>query len=46
MLSAGSTYSGGLQNPRILANPDLKPLRTTTLELGTEMRFFQKPFGL
>jgi TonB-linked SusC/RagA family outer membrane protein len=44
-VSAGSTYSGGLQNPRILSNPDLKPLRTTTLELGTEMRFFKNRLG-
>jgi hypothetical protein len=29
-----------------LANPDLKPLRTTTLELGAEMRFFGKPFRI
>jgi hypothetical protein len=30
-VTAGGTYNGGLQNPRTLANPDLKPLRTTTL---------------
>jgi TonB-linked SusC/RagA family outer membrane protein len=44
-VTAGSTYSGGLQNPRVLANPDLKPLRTTTLELGAEMRFFKSRLG-
>jgi TonB-linked SusC/RagA family outer membrane protein len=44
-VTAGSTYSGGLQNPRTLANPDLKPLRTTTLELGAEMRFFKNRLG-
>jgi TonB-linked SusC/RagA family outer membrane protein len=44
-ISAGSTYAGGLQNPRILANPDLKPLRTTTLELGAEMKFFKSRLG-
>lgn len=43
--TAGSTYNGGLQNPRTLANPDLKPLRTTTLEVGTEMRFFGNRLG-
>ncbi|MBB5395048.1 hypothetical protein [Mucilaginibacter sp. AK015] len=44
-VSAGSTYAGGLQNPSRLANPDLQPLRTTTLELGTEMRFFHNRLG-
>ncbi|RFZ84172.1 SusC/RagA family TonB-linked outer membrane protein [Mucilaginibacter terrenus] len=44
-VTAGSTYAGGLQNPRTLANPDLQPLRTTTLELGTEMRFFGNRLG-
>jgi TonB-linked SusC/RagA family outer membrane protein len=43
--TAGSTYSGGLQNPRTLANPDLQPLRTTTIEVGTEMRFFKNRLG-
>ncbi|MES2375484.1 MAG: SusC/RagA family TonB-linked outer membrane protein [Bacteroidota bacterium] len=44
-VTAGSAYSGGLQNPKTLSNPDLKPLRTTTLELGAEMRFFQSRLG-
>ena len=44
-VSAGSTYAGGLQNPRTLANPDLKPLRTTTLELGAEMRLLNSRIG-
>jgi TonB-linked SusC/RagA family outer membrane protein len=44
-VSAGSTYAGGLQNPRTLANPDLKPLRTTTLELGAEMRLLDSRIG-
>jgi TonB-linked SusC/RagA family outer membrane protein len=44
-VTAGSTYAGGLQNPRALSNPDLKPLRTTTLELGAEMRFFKSRLG-
>ncbi|RYY36686.1 MAG: SusC/RagA family TonB-linked outer membrane protein [Sphingobacteriaceae bacterium] len=43
--SAGSTYAGGLQNPRTLANPDLRPLRTTTLEVGAEMRLFGNRLG-
>ncbi|RVU03183.1 SusC/RagA family TonB-linked outer membrane protein [Mucilaginibacter limnophilus] len=44
-VSAGSTYSGGLQNPRILANPDLQPLRTITLEVGAEMKLFNNRLG-
>ena len=44
-VSAGSTYAGGLQNPRTLANPDLKPLRTTTVELGAEMRLLESRIG-
>jgi TonB-linked SusC/RagA family outer membrane protein len=44
-VSAGSTYAGGLQNPRTLSNPDLKPLRTTTLELGAETRMFNNRLG-
>jgi TonB-linked SusC/RagA family outer membrane protein len=44
-VSAGSTYAGGLQNPRTLANPDLQPLRTTTLEVGAEMRLFDSRLG-
>lgn len=43
--TAGSTYNGGLQNPRTLANPDLQPLRTTTIEVGAEMRFFKNRLG-
>ncbi|QEM11334.1 SusC/RagA family TonB-linked outer membrane protein [Mucilaginibacter rubeus] len=44
-VTAGSTYAGGLQNPRTLSNPDLKPLRTTTLEVGAEMRMFSNRLG-
>ncbi|MFC0513562.1 SusC/RagA family TonB-linked outer membrane protein [Mucilaginibacter angelicae] len=44
-VSAGSTYAGGLQNPRTLSNPDLKPLRTTTLEIGAETRMFNSRLG-
>jgi len=40
--SAGSLFSGGLQNPTLLANPDLKPLRTTTYEAGLNLRLFNR----
>lgn len=45
-VTAGSTYSGGLQNPRILSNPDLKPLRTITFELGADVRLFKNRLGI
>ena len=44
-VSPGSVYSGALQNPSVLANPDLRPLRTTTFEFGLEMKFFENRFG-
>ena len=44
-ITAGSTYAGGLQNPRTLSNANLQPLRTTTLELGAEMKFFKSRLG-
>lgn len=40
--SAGSLYSGGLQNPSLLANPDLRPLRTTTYEAGLNLRMYER----
>jgi outer membrane receptor protein involved in Fe transport len=39
--TAGSLYSGGLQNPTLLANPDLKPLKTTTYEAGFNIRMLK-----
>lgn len=32
-------FSGGLINPKTLPNPDLKPQRTRTYEVGANMRF-------
>ena len=40
--SAGSLFSGGLQHPTLLANPDLKPLRTVTYEAGLNLRMFNR----
>lgn len=40
-LAGGGLYPGGaLQNPTLLPNFDLKPLLTTTYEVGTEARLF------
>ncbi|WP_448699211.1 SusC/RagA family TonB-linked outer membrane protein [Mucilaginibacter sp. AW1-3] len=44
-VSAGSTYSGGLQNPTILPNPNLEPLSTETYEVGADVRFFKNRLG-
>ena len=38
----GLLFNGGLQNPSLLANPDLKPLRTTTYEAGLNVRLFNR----
>jgi len=43
--SAGSTYSGGLINPSILPNVNLKPLRTSTTEVGADLRLFDNRLG-
>jgi TonB-linked SusC/RagA family outer membrane protein len=39
--SAGSLYSGGLTNPSLLANPDLKSLRTISYETGILVKMFK-----
>jgi len=36
--SAGSLYGGSLQNPDVLANPNLRPLRTNSYEAGTNIQ--------
>lgn len=38
--TAGSLYEGGLQNPSTIPNPDLKPLKTITYEVGTNVALF------
>ncbi|RBL88331.1 SusC/RagA family TonB-linked outer membrane protein [Chitinophaga flava] len=42
---AGSLYSGGLTMPSTLANPDLKPLRTITYEVGTNVVLLKNRLG-
>ncbi len=39
--SAGSLYNGGLENPSLLANPDLRPLKTITYEAGANVKMFK-----
>lgn len=43
--SAGSLYGGGLENPTIKANPNLKPLKTITYEAGVAMKMFRDRLG-
>lgn len=44
--SAGSLYAGGLRNPSILANTELRPLKTITYEAGLAMKMFKNRLGL
>ncbi|MES2331550.1 MAG: SusC/RagA family TonB-linked outer membrane protein [Bacteroidota bacterium] len=44
--TAGSLFSGGLQTPGLLANPNLRPLRTITYELGTNIKMFGKRLNI
>lgn len=45
--AGGGLYPGGaLQNPTSLPNPDLKPLATTTVEFGTDIRMFNNRLNL
>lgn len=39
-------FPSGQSNPTVIANPDLKPLSTISLELGTDMRFFKNRLGI
>ncbi len=39
--TTGSLFSGGLTNPSLLGNPNLRPLRTTTYEAGANLSFFK-----
>lgn len=39
-------FPGGLQNSTRVANLDLKPLRTTSMEIGTDLKFFNSRVGL
>lgn len=46
-LAAGGIYpDSALLNPTLLPNPNLKPLVTTTFELGTEIQFLKKRVAL
>jgi TonB-linked SusC/RagA family outer membrane protein len=43
--NAGGQYPGGLQVPTLIVNPYLQPLRTQSIEFGTEVRMFKDRFG-
>ncbi len=40
-VTAGSLFSGGLQNPTLLPDVNLQPLKTTTYEAGTNVSLFK-----
>lgn len=44
--TAGSLYGGGLQVPALLANPNLRPLSTTTYEAGFNVRLFKSRINI
>ncbi|WP_460894062.1 SusC/RagA family TonB-linked outer membrane protein [Rufibacter soli] len=44
--SPAINFASGLRNPTTLANPDLKPLTTTSLEFGLDLRLFKSRIGL
>ena len=37
----GGLFAGSLQNPTLMPNPNLKPLRTVTYEAGADVRLFK-----
>ncbi|MFD2287518.1 SusC/RagA family TonB-linked outer membrane protein [Pedobacter petrophilus] len=41
LASNGVYPDSAMTNPSVLPNPNLKPLKTTTIELGTELRLFK-----
>jgi outer membrane receptor protein involved in Fe transport len=42
----GQLFPGSLQNPTLVPNPNLRPLRTTTYEAGVDVRMFKSRLGL
>lgn len=45
-VSPGSLWSGGLTNPGTLNNVNLRPLRTTTFEVGLNAKMFKNRVGI
>ncbi|WP_344765948.1 SusC/RagA family TonB-linked outer membrane protein [Pedobacter ginsengiterrae] len=41
LASNGIYPDSAMTNPNVLPNPNLKPLKTTTIEVGTELRLFK-----
>ncbi len=44
--TAGSLFNGGLQSPALLANPNLRPLRTISYEAGLAVKLFKNRAGI
>ncbi|MBE7169153.1 MAG: SusC/RagA family TonB-linked outer membrane protein [Williamsia sp.] len=45
-VTAGSLYNGGLENPTILTNQNLKPLKTITYEAGLNLRLYKSRLNI
>lgn len=43
---AGNLFAGSLQNPTLMPNPNLRPLRTITYEAGADVRMFRNRLGV
>lgn len=46
LASSGIYPDSASQNPSLLPNPNLKPLKTTTFEIGADIRLFKGRLGL
>ena len=44
--TAGSLFSGGLVTPSLLANPNLRPLRTVTYEAGADLKMLNNRLSI
>ncbi|WP_207514350.1 SusC/RagA family TonB-linked outer membrane protein [Longitalea luteola] len=44
--NTNASYPGGLYNPTVIPNEELKPLRTRSIELGTDIRFLKNRIQL
>lgn len=43
--TAGGLFAGGLQNPSLVPNPNLRPLRTKTFEAGVDVKMLKNRLG-
>jgi len=41
-----TVFPGSLVNPTVIANPELRPLKTNSTELGLDLKFFKNRLGI